>query len=222
VGVISSDTLALRSVPMHSNRSYPLQLRRLAVAVENVLKGQVVADRIEVYYFTWGAGFDGPQPLGFWRVGDRRIFLLRWDSGVMRTACDGLDNCTWGVYSGAHPQYGADKAKPIGYAIADILLTRGVGKIREQKFAGAIAGEAPAPFDYLIERLGQLSVTEKGAAKSAACRELWIYEHDRMAPNGLRTAAARWTREAACTCSDKTDYLPHCGWESEIYSGQPR
>jgi hypothetical protein len=39
VGVIEADTLVRRPIPMHSDPTYPLQLRRLTVRVENVLKG---------------------------------------------------------------------------------------------------------------------------------------------------------------------------------------
>ena len=36
VGVLTSDTLVSRPVPMHSDPKYPLQLRRLTARVENV------------------------------------------------------------------------------------------------------------------------------------------------------------------------------------------
>ena len=82
VGVLASDTLVRRPVPMRSDPKCPLQLRRLTVRVENVLKGEVLPETITVYYFTWAGGFDGPRPLGFWTVSGRRILWLRTDSGV--------------------------------------------------------------------------------------------------------------------------------------------
>lgn len=49
VGVLTSDILVRRPVPMHSDPTYPLQLRRLTVTVENVLKGPQVPAEITVY-----------------------------------------------------------------------------------------------------------------------------------------------------------------------------
>ncbi len=221
VGVIASDSLVLRPVPMHSDATCPLQLRRLGIRIENVLRGSVAAGKIEVFYFTWAGGFDGNQPLGFWRIGDRRIFLLRRDSGVLRTACDGADNCTWGVYSGAHPAYRPDPGRPVGYAIADILLTRGEGRIRESKFAGAIEWEAPAPFDYLIDRLGRLAVTETSGVRTAACLVLWTYAQDRAAPDTERMTAGNWMREAGCRCTQTPDWKLDCGSEARINRDPP-
>ena len=64
VGVLSADTLVNRPVPMHSDPKFPLQLRRLTVQVENVLKGGPLPSLITVYYFTWAGGFDGPRRFG--------------------------------------------------------------------------------------------------------------------------------------------------------------
>lgn len=112
VGVSSADTLASRPLPMHSNPKSPLQLRRFTVQVENALKGGPLSDTINVYYyFTWVGAFDEPRPLGQRRVGDRRILWLRWDSGVLRTICDGWDGCTRGVESGAHRGRSPDPQK---------------------------------------------------------------------------------------------------------------
>jgi len=134
VGVLTSDTLALRPIPMHSDPKSLLQLRKLRVRVENVLKGAPISETIAVYYFTWAGAFDGPRPLGFWRVGDRRILWLRRDSGVLRTACDGWDGCTEGVWSGAHPDYRPDPRKPLDYALVDLHFTRGKGHVNEIGF----------------------------------------------------------------------------------------
>src|ERR1017187_2112764 len=94
VGAIESDTLVRG--PIHAD-GVTIQLRKLKVRVENVLRGDVIPETTAVYYFTWAGGFDGPKPLGFWAVKGsnnpvyRRILWLRRDSGVLRTACDGWD-----------------------------------------------------------------------------------------------------------------------------------
>src|SRR5439155_7051989 len=100
VGVLTSDILMRRPIPKHSDPKYPLQLRKLTLRVENVLKGAAIPETLPVYYFTWAGGFDGPRPLGLWKIGGRRILWLRRDAGVFRTACDGWDGCTEGVASG--------------------------------------------------------------------------------------------------------------------------
>ena len=74
VGVLMSDTRVLGPVPGHSDRRSKLQLRKLQVKVENVLKGDATVGPAAVYYFTFAGGFDGPQPLGFWRAGGPAAF----------------------------------------------------------------------------------------------------------------------------------------------------
>jgi len=220
VGVIRDDRLVVRGIPMHARPEVPLQLRKLTIRVENVLLGNIPESSVEVFYFTWAGGFDGNQPLGSWDVGARRIFLLRRESGVLRTACDGADNCTLGVFSGAHPQYRPDPTKPIGFGIADILLTRGQGEIRESRFAGAIEREAPAPFDYLIQKLGNLAVTEHRGVKTEACIGLWIYAQD-PSSGELRAAAEGWMQAANCVCDRRANGSPNCGPEDDIDTDPP-
>jgi len=211
VGILASDTLALRPVPQHSDPKYPLQLRKLQVKVENVLKGDISGGSVAVYYFTFAGGFNGPQPLGMWSVGSRRILWLRRDSGVLRTACDGFDYCTSGVYSGAHPHFKSDPHKPVAYALADVLLTRGEGKIDDDRFAGAIERGPPGPEDYLIEKFRNLALTERSAIKTAACIQLWINAQDRGLPPASRRIAGEAMREADCGCITKPSGGPDCG-----------
>lgn len=221
VGVIEADHLVFKPVRMRSDPRIPLQLRRVRIQIENVLRGDVAGNSAEFFYYTWAGGFDGNQPLGFWRLGDRRVFLLRWDSGILRTACDGADGCTWGIFSGAHPGYRSDPKQPVGYAIADILLTRREGRIRESRFAGAVEREAPAPFEYLIERLGRLATTERSSVKTSACRVLWTYTFDSSGTR--RTAAVAWMRDAGCVCTPKPNSVwgVDCGPEDHINSDPP-
>ena len=211
VGVLLSDTLVLAPVPKHSSPGYPLQLRKLTVSVENVLRGNISGGTVPVYYFTFAGAFDGPQPLGMWRVGSRRILWLRTDLGVLRTACDGWDQCTRGVYSGAHPHYTADPQKPVAYAVADILLTRGEGQINENRFAGSIDSGSPGPEGYLIEKYRKLALTEGSAIKTAACTQLWINAQDRGVPARSRRIAGEALREADCKCATKTNGQLDCG-----------
>jgi hypothetical protein len=82
----------------------------------------------------------------------------------------------------AHPSFRADPRKSLAYALADILLTRGEGKIDEIPFASEIEWGVPGPGmeGYLIGKLGHLASTESSAVKAAACVQLWIYQQDRL------------------------------------------
>ncbi len=221
VGVLVSDTLVLRPVPMHSNPEYPLQLRRLGVRVENVLKGDVSRGTVAVYYFTFAGGFEGPQPLGMWRVESRRILWLRRDAGVLRTACDGWDGCTRAVNSGAHPHFTVAPQEPIAYAVADILLTRGEGKVDNSRFAGSVQRGAPSPEDYLIGKYQHLALTEGSPVKTAACIQLWICAQDRGASQSSRNIAREAMCQADCGCITKPGGTPDCGATADINSDPP-
>jgi len=213
VGVLASDTLVRRPVPMRSDPKCPLQLRRLTVRVENVLKGEVLPETITVYYFTWAGGFDGPRPLGFWTVGGRRILWLRRDSGVLRIACDGWDGCTEGVWSGAHPHYKPDPQKPIDYALVDLHLTRGEGTVNEIGFATEVFREElnriPGLQSYSVGKLRHLALTEHGDVKSSACMTLWIYTVDRVCPT-IKRNAQEAMQAANCRCTKKPDGNVEC------------
>ena len=222
VGVLVSDTLIIRPVPHHLNPKIPLQLRKLQVRVENVLKGDIRGGTIAVYYFTFAGGFDGPRPLGMWDVDSRRILWLRRDSGVLRTACDGWDGCTFGVYSGAHPHFTFDPRRPVAYALADILLTRGAGEIDDNRLAGAIAWGVPGPEDYTIQKYRHLALTEGSNIKTAACIQLWICAQDRGLPAGSRRIAGEAMHEADCRCITKSDGAPECGPMAHINKDPPQ
>jgi hypothetical protein len=216
VGVIQSDTLIV-PVPMHSDRTRRLQLRRMRVAVENVLRGAIKQERVDIYYFTWGGAFNGPQPLGMWSSGSRRLFWLRRDGDLLRTACDGWDGCTWGVYSGRHPHLKETPGDPIERTVAGIVLTRGEGRINEARFSGAILRGAPVPDSYLIEDYRHLAAAELAGVKAAACEALWILSHD--AP--LREAAEDGMLRAHCNCRVSERGEPDCGPKGYIHDDPP-
>ena len=176
LGVLLSDTPVRPPIPSPRNRGYPLQLRRLSLRVENVLRGNLTTGAVAVYYFALAGPVDGPIPLGQWQAGDRKILWLRYDSGFLRTACDGHDSCTMPVTSGAHPSYKADPQRPLGYALADLFFTRGEGA-NDSDFARGIERGAPStvPEAYLFEKLLQLAATEVPLVRAAACQQLSYY-----------------------------------------------
>jgi len=200
VGVVDSDRRVGRPVPSRTDPNYPMQLHQARVQVENVLRGAISERTFLVYYFGFGGGFDGPRRLGFGPKASRRILWLRKDGEVFRMACDGWDACTMFVDSGAHPRYKADPRKPLSYALADILLTRGEGKIDEIPFASEIERGVPGQGmeGYIIGKLRDLALTESSAVKTAACVQLWIYQHrgqyGRGRDSGRRSDPQRWYR----------------------------
>jgi hypothetical protein len=211
VGLVDSDTPVGRPVPSRDDRSYPMQLHRARVRVENVLRGSIDQRTFFVYYFGFGGGFDGPRPLGFGPEPSRRILWLRRDAEVLRMACDGWDACTMLVKSGAHPRYKTDPRKSLAYALADILLTRGEGEIDEVPFASEIERGVPGQRmeGYLIGKLRHLALTESSAVKAAACVQLWIYQQDRI-DSSLRQGAKDSLEAAQCVCSMKPDRNVAC------------
>lgn len=202
VGVLAQDMLVRRPIPIYSDPNYSVQLRRLTVNVENVLKGAPVPKTIEVYYFTFYGGYDGPPPLGSWNVGDRRILWLRRDAGLLRTVCDGWDGCTKGVFSGAHPHYTPDPRKPLDYASVDLLFTRGEGDVDENRFGTGLdeIGDNAHMRSYAVEHLKRLVLTEHGFVKSCACKTFFIYSVDLIEASTHReTADAMHAGDCRCT-----------------------
>jgi hypothetical protein len=173
VGKILSDVLADRWTRTNPE---PPELRRLGVQVENVLRGEIKAEPVSIYYFVTTGGYDGPPPLGFWSLGERRIFYVRPDSGVLRMACDIVDHCTLPVLSGAHPLYKPDPTEPLNNAIADLLFTRGEGVSDEQFAKGIEHGRLfTLPNEDIVTTLGPLSSSVNLRIRTAACAQLRYY-----------------------------------------------
>ena len=88
VGTINEDLPVNRPVRSHWNPEVLLQLHRLRIHVENVLRGNVEPATVLVYYFQIASSYEGNPPLGTWRGGKRNVFYIRPDAGVLRLACD--------------------------------------------------------------------------------------------------------------------------------------
>lgn len=186
VGVILSDARVGRTVPCQPNADCPMELRKVVIRVENVLRGDVAPATLGVFYYYPTGPVSTPGFLGWWHSGDRRILWLRRDSGVVRTACDGHDYCTMPVRSGAHPQYRLDPRKPLGYAMADIWFTRGEGTT-DREFARGVDWGAPStvPESYLFEKLQQLAATDVPVVRAAACKQLSYYNQKCAEPTAI-------------------------------------
>lgn len=106
-------------------------------------------------------------------VRGRRVFVQK---GPSRDRCDLCNRQPDNVGSGAHVDYRPAIDKPLGYALADILFTRGAGAI-DGEFARELEYGAPStiPQPYLIEKLQQLAATDSSAVRAAACGLLAHY-----------------------------------------------
>jgi len=153
-----------------TSRHGAMQLHRITVHVENVLKGDAPQRTIPVYYFSYAGPSYGSEPLIFGREPSRRIFWLRMDGGRHRIACDGF-NCALDIMSGAHPGVTMTPGESIDRVIAELLLTRGEGPIDDHQFARQLDRGVPdrGDEDYVVEKLGHLAVTEANETKYAAC-----------------------------------------------------
>lgn len=202
VGVTYNDARVGHRVPSRVDPAYPMQMHRVSIRVENVLRGSVSGGTISVFYFGFGGGLDGPRPLGFSRGGSRRILWIRRDHGVYRMACDGWDACTMFVESGAHPRYRRPSGEPLAQAIADILLTRGEGEINNLRFASEIRWGVPDSGiqGFVIEKLHHLTA-EPDPVRTSACEQLWIYTRDRIGEE-LRRKAEDYLQAAHCACGE--------------------
>ena len=202
VGIAEGDRIVGPAFPSRRDPSYPMLMHRVRVHIENTLRGRIDQPQIDVYYFAFGGGFEGPRPLGFGKEPSRRILWIRRDSGVYRMACDGWDGCTMFVWSGAHPGYSAATEKPLGYAIADIILTRGEGPIDKVRFATGVLWGVPdrGVQGHVIEKLSVLVRTETADIKDSACQILWIYGQDQIAQQ-LQQAARDAGRASNCNCA---------------------
>ena len=110
---------------------------------------------------------------------------------------------------------------PVAYAVADVLLTRGEGKINEVRFAASVELGLPGPDDYLIEKCRRLALTERSGIKTAACIQLWIYAQDQGVAPSSRTAAQGAMHEAGCGCKTTPRGEPDCGPKAHINDDPP-
>ena len=203
VGVVESNTRIGRPVPSSDDPNIPMQLSRLTLHIENILKGSLKQRTVPVYYYSYTIPYDLQAPLRFGSsLPSRRIFWLRKEGSLYRTACDGRD-CTVVVASGAHPGYKPAPGEPLNAMITDLLLTRGEGFVDDHAFAQQISRGAPGDLKHLpgvIDSLSKLALTQPTEPKLAACKQLWIYGLDSIQAD-LRQKAQESMRAAGCRCS---------------------
>jgi len=152
-----------------------IQLCRIIVRVENVLRGGVARDDVPVFFFVSVGSTGGPPQLGMigrtgrWRIGDRELFFLKRDSGVLRTIIDNYALAAQPVLTGAHTNYKSRPGETVPEMIVDILLTRGQG-CSDQQMAQAVSRSVADFFDlpYTVRKLRQLANNEVPVVQKAA------------------------------------------------------
>jgi hypothetical protein len=183
VGSLGEDVSIARSLTSHWDPKLVLELRKVHVRVENVLRGRLASPELDVFYFTFAMTHDGPPRLGNWYQGKRRLLFLQGDSGVLRMACDGVASCARVVKTGYHPSLRADPGTPLAAALAELFLTKGE-RVSDSDFASAIVqGESEYEFvsqrefghvdhQYAVAKLWLLSTSNVPAIRKSACDSL--------------------------------------------------
>lgn len=158
-----------------------LQLNRIIVRVENVLKGSGIPHELPVYYYVDLGIKEGPPIMGMadsggtWHIGDRKLFVLQSDAGVLRTVCDNWERCVPGIFTGAHPNLSESSGRPLGELIADFLLTRGQD-CTDEGIIKSLVSEASLAYgyskDYAVQRLQSIAATDHPGVRQQACEIL--------------------------------------------------
>ena len=172
VGTISVDVPVDRPVSSYWNPEVLLELHRLTVHVGNTLRGNLQAGTILVYYFKIASSYEGNPPLGSWLRGERNVFYIRRDAGVLRLACDLKNHCTFPIETGAHPDFRADPSQPLDAAFSELLLTKGIG-VGDSDFAQAVDRNAQfIAKQYAVPKLRLLAANSDRDIHDTVCYAL--------------------------------------------------
>ena len=157
-----------------------IQLRRVNVRVEKVLRGNVRGRAVPLYYLS-AYQISGPPRMGMvgqgghWRVGDHIIWFLTWESGVLRTVKDTWADTTVTVLTGPHTGYEPKPKESYTHQVIDILLDPGE-QCDSDQWALAILKSAmrSSGFDleYTIAKLRSIAWDYALEARDAALGEL--------------------------------------------------
>jgi hypothetical protein len=135
VATVQADTPVGTPRPAERLPSLFLQEHEVTCSRENVLKGEVGGPVFRYYYFAVDTthvysreSAPGPifAPTHRPQAGKRYVLFLKEDAGVLRSVGDVFDYSEQ-VLSGCHPDSERRFRSPVGAAIAEILLTPGIG-----------------------------------------------------------------------------------------------
>jgi hypothetical protein len=135
-----------------------LDLMKVKIDVENILRGEGLGSNLVFYFFAYSprnGGYSGP-PRYEVGAGNRRIFFLTRDLGVLRSSGDVLDY-TLHVASGSHRGLGL--SSDLGESISEILLGLG-NEFDPDAMARSILRSAPSA-DRFSSRLNTVALLER-------------------------------------------------------------
>ena len=178
--------------PPHTSRwdgNSPMQLFKLKLLIENSLQGELQTGEADVFFYLNLRVSTGPARLGVngcggyggdWRIGDRKMFLLLRDGGLLRTVCDTFNTCVRPILTGKHPDLEPTASRPVDQVIVDFFLTRGAGCCTDQQLLDVIEQSGPAFLvsrNYAVHKMQDLAEHETGLVRERACMVLANYEH---------------------------------------------
>lgn len=179
VGRILAHSEVGRPHPSRWDTGYPMQLYKVTLQIENVLRGDVDRGTVPIFYFANLYASEGPPRTGMvgrggrWRIGDRLIWFLRRDAGVLRTVLDTWAQGTDPVFTGSHVNYRPRPGEPLSQMIVDILLNRGAG-CTDKQLVEALSKSVPEWFDlpYTVQKVRRLRGDKSPEVRKAAREKL--------------------------------------------------
>jgi hypothetical protein len=170
-----------RAAPSKGDPRVIVQLTRIRIDVEQVVKGVVGASPLEFSYFTFSARNRNSLGVPYYlpSIGQHRIFFLEPSEHTYRSVGD-LTDYTLRVMTGSHPKEFC-KGKPPGCCIAEILLVPGEGLNR--RFFPAYLNEAHYAAGVLCSQavarslMGRLEQDPDELIAESARQVLWADDH---------------------------------------------
>jgi hypothetical protein len=148
VGVVQSETTVRGGRYAEGPDSMPLELRRVGVHVEGIIKGQYEDRDLSFVYYHATGPWDGPAP-NLLVPGERAIFYLISDSGTLRATNDAYSSHTE-IVTGRHETQPATESDRVREMIARLLLLPGDG-VDIGKYVASLYVERAAALEVVSE-----------------------------------------------------------------------
>jgi len=123
VGVVQSEASAAWVHRKNNGSGMPLELRRVSLRVEGVIKGRYDGSRLQFVYFCATGPWDGPAP-NLLAPGERAIFYLLSDGNILRATNDAYSSHTE-IVTGKHRIQPAARDQEVREMIVRLLLLPG-------------------------------------------------------------------------------------------------
>ncbi len=172
IGKVAEVKVVGPEVRTSDEHRYPLRLQRLAIQAENVLKGEARSGRMIFYRFAWSPDRAMVGPWGILVPGDRSVFFLDTEDGVLRSIID-LYPSHIEVRSGGHASYKPRAEQSLEESIAELLLTPGTDT-RPEVFSQALQVASAISIELIghagtLRLMKPLLASEEPLLKKRAC-----------------------------------------------------